>query len=177
MHRLFAAVRPPPGVRDFLGQIMGGVSGARWQDDDQLHLTLRFIGEVDRHVARDVHAALGSLRHPPFELIVSGLGMFDKRGVAHTLWAGIAPQEPVKALHKKVDQAMARVGVPPDQRVFHPHITLARLNRSAGPVHDFLARSGGVEGPPFRVDAFGLFESQLTPEGAVYTEIETYKLA
>jgi len=177
MHRLFAAVRPPPEIRDFLADLMGGVSGARWQDDDQLHLTLRFIGEVDRHIARDVHAALGGLSHPPFELTISGLGMFDKRGVPHTVWAGVAPQEPAKALHKKVDQAMARVGVPPDQRAFHPHITLARLNRSAGPVHDFLARSVGVESPPFRVDAFGLFESQLTPQGAVYTEIESYPLA
>ena len=177
MHRLFAAVRPPPGIRDFLADLMGGIAGARWQDDDQLHLTLRFIGEVDRHTARDVHAALGGIRQAPFELAVSGLGMFEKRGLTHTIWAGVAPQEPAKALHKKVDQAMMRVGVPPDERAFHPHITLARLNRSAGPVHDFLARSGGVASPPFRVDAFGLFESQLTPEGAVYTELESYPLA
>lgn len=177
MHRLFVAVRPPSEILDFLVGLMGGIAGARWQDDDQLHLTLRFIGEVDRHVARDIHAALGSLRQPPFELAVSGLGMFEKRGMTHTLWAGVAPQEPTKALHKKVDQAMARVGIAPDQRAFHPHITLARLNRSAGTVHDFLASSGGVQSEPFRVAMFGLFESRLTPEGAIYTEIEAYPLA
>lgn len=177
MHRLFVAVRPPPGIRDFLAGLMGGVASARWQDDDQLHLTLRYIGEVDRHAALDVHAALGAIRHPPFQIAVNGLGMFDKRGVPHTLWAGVAPHEPAKALHKKVDQAVARVGIPPDQRAFHPHITVARLNRSAGPVHDFLARSGGIASPPFAVDAFGLFESALTPEGAVYTQIERYRLA
>ncbi len=177
MHRLFVALRPPPEIRDFLADLMGGISGARWQDDDQLHLTLRFIGEVDRHVAKDIHAVLGSIRQPPFELAVSGLGLFDKGGVPHTIWAGVTPPEPVQALHKKVDQAILRVGIPPDQRAFHPHITLARLNRSAGPVHDFLARSGGVESQAFRVDAFGLFESQLTPAGAVYTQIESYPLA
>ena len=177
MHRLFAAIRPPAGIRDFLADLMGGVSAARWQDDDQLHLTLRFIGEVDRHAARDVHAALGGIHQTPFELMISGLGMFDKRGVPHTIWAGVAPHEAVKLLHNKVDQAVARIGIPPDERAFHPHITLARLNRGAGPVHDFLSRSSGVQSQSFRVDAFGLFESQLTPDGAVYTEIERYPLA
>ncbi len=177
MYRLFVAVRPPPEIRDFLAGLMGGISGARWQDDGQLHLTLRFIGEVDRHTAGDIHAALGSIHHPRFELAVNGLGMFDKKNVVHTIWAGVAPQQPITALHKKVDQAMARVGIPPDERAFHPHVTLARLNRSAGPVTDFLSRSAGVTSQPFRVDRFALFESSLTPDGAVYTEVETYPLA
>lgn len=176
MQRLFVAIRPPALIRDFLLAAMGGVSGARWQDEAQLHLTLRFLGEVDRHTARDVHAALGSVHHPPFELAISGLGHFERRGVPHTVWAGVAPQGPVNALHKKVDQAMVRVGLPPDQRAFAPHITLARLSRSAGPVHDFIARSGTTSSPPFSVDAFGLFESELTPDGAVYTELERYSL-
>jgi 2'-5' RNA ligase len=176
MHRLFAAIRPPSAIRDLLTARMGGISGARWQDDDQLHLTLRFIGEVDRHVARDVHAALGSIRHPPFEIAVSGLGAFDKRGQTDNVWAGIAPQEPLNTLYKTVDRAMARVGLPPEQRAFLPHITLARLNRGAGPIDDFMAANAGFTSPPFRVDRFALFESRLTPEGAVYDEIESYWL-
>ena len=177
MHRLFVAIRPPSHVRDALLDLMGGISGARWQDDDQLHLTLRFLGEVDRHQAEDVHAALGSIHHPSFDLAVSGLGMFDRRGVPTTIWAGVSSPEPVHTLHKKIDQAMTRVGIEPDRRAFHPHITLARLGRDAGPTGGFLARSGTVRGKPFRVAAFSLFESRLTPEGAVYTELETYPLA
>ena len=177
MHRLFVAIRPPDRIRDALLDVMGGIRGARWQNDDQLHLTLRFIGEVDRHQAEDVHAALGSIHHPSFDLEVSGLGMFDKRGVPTTAWAGVSPAEPVHILHKKVDQAMARVGIEPDRRVFHPHITLARLGRSSGPADGFLARSGTVSSAPFRVDTFSLYESRLTPDGAVYTELETYPLA
>ncbi|WP_166041519.1 RNA 2',3'-cyclic phosphodiesterase [Sphingosinicella sp. YJ22] len=177
MHRLFVAIRPPSNIRDALLDLMGGISGARWQDDDQLHLTLRFLGEVDRHQAEDVHAALGSIHHPPFGLAVSGLGVFDKRGVPTTAWAGVAPPEPVHTLHKKVDQAMARVGIEPDRRAFHPHITLARLGRSSGRTDGFLARSGTVSSEVFRVGAFGLYESRLTPDGAVYTKLETYPLA
>jgi 2'-5' RNA ligase len=72
MHRLFVAIRPPEFVRLQLLDLMEGVRGARWSDEDQLHLTLRFIGEVDRHVADDVHAALGSVRQPPFERSTGG---------------------------------------------------------------------------------------------------------
>jgi len=176
MHRLFVAIRPPEPIRNALLDLMEGVAGARWQSEDQLHLTLRFVGEVDRHVASDVHAALGGIHHRRFEVAVSGLGMFDRRGVPETLWAGVTPTEPVHALHNKVDQAVARVGLAPERRAYHPHITLARLKRGCGPVHDFLARSGGAASAPFTVEAFGLYESRLTPDGALYSEVERYRL-
>ena len=108
---------------------MGGISGARWQSDDQLHLTLRFIGEVDRHLAGDIHAALGAIHQAAFEIALNGIGAFDRRGWPDAVWAGVLPHEPLKALHKKVDAALARVGVEPEQRAYLPHITLARLKR------------------------------------------------
>ena len=176
MHRLFVAIRPPGPVRALLLAAMGGISGARWQSDDQLHLTLRFVGEVDRHLARDIHAALGGIHHPAFEIAVSGLGTFERRGHPEAVWAGVAPHEPLKALHNKIDQAIARVGIEPERRAYLPHITLARLGRAAGPVHNLLGGSGGLATPPFRVEAFALFESRLTPEGAVYSVVERYPL-
>ena len=177
MHRLFVAIRPPVAIRAILLGAMGGVSGARWQSEDQLHLTLRFIGEVDRHRAGDVHAALGAIHQPRFEIALNGIGAFDRRGWPDAVWAGIAPHEPLKALHKKIDAALVRVGVAPDQRAFLPHITLARLKRSSGSVGNLLEQVGGLTSPPFTVDHFGLFESVLTPEGAVYTLVERYSLA
>jgi 2'-5' RNA ligase len=176
MHRLFVAVRPPAEVRRRLLGLMGGVAGARWLSEDQLHLTLRFIGEVDRHLARDVDAALSGIHHPAFEVALDGLGLFERRGEPVTLWAGIAPQEPVHALHKKIDQALVRVGVEPDRRAYMPHVTIARLPRGAGPVRSLIEQSGGVSGPPFEVSEFGLYESRLTPEGPVYALAELYSL-
>ncbi|HEX8192811.1 MAG TPA: RNA 2',3'-cyclic phosphodiesterase [Allosphingosinicella sp.] len=176
MHRLFVAVRPPAAVRGLLLAAMGGVSGARWQTDEQLHLTLRFIGEVDRHQASDIHAALGAIHHPPFETAVSGIGTFSRRGQPEVIWAGLAPHEPLAALHKKVDQALTRAGVEPDRRAFHPHITLARLKRTSGPVGNLIGGAGGISSPPFTVETFALYESRLTPEGAVYSPIERYPL-
>ncbi len=177
MHRLFVAIRPPAAIRGLLLGAMGGISGARWQNDDQLHLTLRFVGEVDRHRAGDVHAALGAIHHAPFEIALNGIGAFDRRGLPETVWAGVTPHEPMKALHKKVDAALVRVGIEPEQRAYLPHITLARLKRSSGPVGDLLEQSGGLASTPFVVDSFALFESTLTPEGAVYSIVERYKLA
>ena len=176
MHRLFVAIRPPAPVRAQLLGLMGGVAGARWLSEDQLHLTLRFIGEVDRHVARDVDAALSGVHHPSFAIALSGLGAFDRRGDPVTLWAGVAPQEPLRALHKKLDQALARVGVEPERRAYRPHITIARLPRGAGLIRSPVEQWGGVAGPPFAVDEFRLFESRLTPDGPVYTVVERYAL-
>jgi 2'-5' RNA ligase len=176
MHRLFVAIRPPASIRQFLLAAMGGISGARWQSDDQLHLTLRFIGEADRHLAGDIHAALGGVHHPRFDLSLSGLGAFDGRGYPDAVWAGVSPHEQVKALHRKVDAALLRVGVPPDERAFLPHITIARLNRSAGPIGNLMEEAGGLASPRFTVDGFVLFESDLTNEAAVYSAMERYKL-
>jgi 2'-5' RNA ligase len=177
MLRLFVAIRPPIAIRERLLAAMGGVAGARWQDDGQLHLTLRFIGEVDRHRALDVDAALGAVHHPPFEIALAGLGAFDRRGEPVALWAGVAPHQPLRILHKKIDQAVVRAGIAPERRAFAPHITLARLPRGAGPVQALLETSGGLTSPPFAVEEFSLFESRLTPEGAVYTRLERYSLA
>jgi 2'-5' RNA ligase len=155
---------------------MDGVAGARWQDEEQLHLTLRFVGEVDRHRADDVAAALEGLSHPRFELALSGVGAFDRRGVAHALWAGVTPPEPVRALHHKVEQAVVRAGLDPEHRAYHPHITIARLGRGTGPLDAFMARHGGVTSAPFAVEDFCLYESNLTRNGAIYTILERYKL-
>jgi 2'-5' RNA ligase len=176
MHRLFVAIRPPPQVRARLLDLMGGVAGARWRTEDQLHLTLRFIGEVDRHLARDVDAALSSVHHPSFSIALDGLGAFDRRGEPVTLWAGVAPQEPLHALHKKVDQALVRVGVEPDRRAYLPHVTLARLPRGTGPIKPLIEGSGALSSPAFEVGEFLLYESVLTPEGPLYTPVEIYSL-
>lgn len=175
MHRLFVAIRPPAEIRARLLDLMEGVSGARWQDEDQLHLTLRFIGEVDRHGAEDLAATLGSIHHPRFSIALNGLGRFEKRGKG-TLWAGVTPQDELKALHKKVDQACLRVGVPPDTRAYLPHITLARLNRSTGSIDSLVQSWGGFSTPPFGIDCFFLYESDLTPAGPVYSIVERYPL-
>jgi 2'-5' RNA ligase len=176
MHRLFVALEPPAPIRRQLLELMGGVANAHWQTEAQLHLTLRFIGEVDRHRAEDVAAALGGIHHPRFEIALDGIGQFDRRGRMDNLWVGVTPHAPLRTLHNKVDQALARVGIGPDKRTFLPHITIARFGRAAGPLEGFIARSGGVRSYPFAVEDFCLYESQLTQNGSVYSVVDRYVL-
>jgi RNA 2',3'-cyclic 3'-phosphodiesterase len=177
MHRLFAAIRPPARIREDLLDLMEGVAGARWQDDEQLHLTLRFIGEVDARVAEDVASALADVHHPPIEIALHGVGTFDSRGRVNALWAGVRPHDQLAHLHRKVDQALIRVGLEPEHRAYLPHITLARFGRHAPSLDGFLARSAGLSSAAFRVDHFALFESRLGQEGATYEMVERFPLS
>jgi 2'-5' RNA ligase len=175
-HRLFVALRPPRPIRAVLIAAMHGISGARWQDDEQLHLTLRFIGEVDRHRAEDIAAALGGLHAPAIPARIAGVGLFERQGRPHMVWAGVEPPAPLAALHRKVDQALARVGVAPETRTFVPHITLARLNRASGPVAPFLAQSSDLASPPFLFDHVTLYESEMGHDGSRYHPVARYPL-
>ncbi|HEX5238716.1 MAG TPA: RNA 2',3'-cyclic phosphodiesterase [Sphingomicrobium sp.] len=176
MHRLFVAIRPPEPVRDLLIDAMDDGADFRWQNDGQLHLTLRFIGEVERPLAEDIASALATIRAAPFELRVSGVGRFDQRN-SGALWAAIEPKAPVAALAAKVERACQSVGLEPERRAFHPHITLARWKgRRTREVHDFLEHARGLSSEPFRVDRFILFESRLSRHGAHYEEVASYPL-
>ncbi len=175
-HRLFVALRPPRPVRDILLAAMHGVSGARWQNDEQLHLTLRFIGEVDHHMAEDIAAALGALYAPAVRARITGVGLFERQGRPHMIWAGVDPHEPLAALHRKVDQCLARVGVAPETRAFVPHVTLARLNRGSGPVAAFLALNSDLASPGFEFGHVTLFESEMGHGGSRYHPVARYPL-
>lgn len=176
MHRLFVAIRPPASIRNVLLDLMEGVRGARWQDDEQLHLTLRFIGEVDARVAEDAAAALGTVRQPPFSVALDGVGQFGSRGRPNAVWVGVRPHDTLAHLHRKVDQALVRAGLEPERRAYLPHITLARFGRESGGLDAFLARHAGLRGGTFEVKDFGLYESRLGHEGAAYTLVERYDL-
>ena len=176
MHRLFVAIRPPEAIRDLLVDAMGDSPELRWVGDEQLHLTLRFIGEVERPLANDLAAALGPIRFEQFDLRISGVGCFDqKRGGA--VWAGVEPKAPVAALAAKVERVCQSAGIEPERRAFHPHITLARWKgRSSRAADAFIERHGGLSSEPFTVDRFTLFESQLSRHGPHYEQVENYPL-
>src|SRR5438270_3893618 len=176
MHRLFVAIRPPEPIRDLLLDAMDDSADFRWQDEDQLHLTLRFIGEVERPLADDLAAELGRIRAQPFELRIAGTGRFEQRS-SGALWAGVEPKAPVAALAAKVERASIAVGLEPERRAFHPHITLARWKgRRSREIASFLERKRGLASEPWEVDAFILFESRLSRHGAHYEPITAYPL-
>jgi len=177
MHRLFVAIRPPEPIRDLLIDAMDESPDFRWQHDEQLHLTLRFIGEVDRPLADDIAAALTRIRAERFSLRIAGTGRFEQRN-SGSLWAGVEPKAPVAALASKIERSCVGLGLEPERRAFHPHITLARWKgRRTREIADSLQRTRGLASEPFDVSEFILFESRLSRHGAHYEEAASYPLA
>lgn len=176
-HRLFVALRPPHAIRAALIAAMHGIARARWQDDEQLHLTLRFIGEVDRHRAEDIAAALGALHASAVSARIAGVSLFKHQGRPHMVWAGVEPHAPLAALHRKVGQLLARVGIEPETRAFVPHITLARLHRGSGPVAPFLSLHSDLASADFVFGHVTLYESEMGHGGSRYHPVARYPLA
>lgn len=178
MIRLFVALCLPPPVRVRLRMLQAGVPGAKWTPEENLHLTLRFIGEVDEPAFIDIAEALGEVAAPAFALQLAGVGQFGDRRRAHALWAGAKPSEALGLLRGRVETALSRAGVARDERKYLPHVTLARL-KSANPdrVGAFLAEHGLFESQPFMVSSFALFASQLRHTHALHQAEAEYALA
>ena len=174
--RLFVAIDLPDSVVDTLDRLCTGLPGARWIDPDQYHLTLRFIGEVDGLVARDIDVGLAELEFEPFTLNLAGFGHFPPRGVPKVLWAGISPREPVDRLRRAVDRVVNAAGVEPEHRKFSPHVTVARFPSGApiSRLQQFFAGHALYRSEPFEVDRFHLYSSQLHQDGAIHTLEATY---
>ena len=174
MLRLFVALQLPIEVRERLTGLMGGVHGARWQTDQQLHMTLRFIGEVDETKAEDIDSALRAVSFTPFQASLHGAGLFGSMQKPRMLWAGVGPEAPLAHLAQKIETALVRIGLPAETRKFLPHITLARFKGPSGRVERFLADHDQLWSPPWTVERFTLFRSHLAHSGAIYEQLATY---
>lgn len=177
MIRLFVALALPERLRPWVQGLQAGVPGAKWSTPGNLHLTLRFIGNVDGRLFADIMDALAAVRSPAFDLQLAGLGSFGERGRVESLWVGADRSEPLSRLQGKVEATLQRLGLEPEHRKFLPHLTVGRLKGApSSRVADWLATHAGFALPPFRVDHFTLFSSYLAREGAIYRAEAEYPL-
>ena len=177
MPRLFTALEIPREAALSLSLLRGGLSGARWIDIENYHLTLRFIGDVEGHVADDIANALDRVRRPSFTLTLSGVGAFGQKK-PHAVWAGVAASPDLNALQAEIDRIFQRLGVAADPRKFMPHVTLARLrNSSPADVARYLSARGNFSALPFRVGRFVLMSSRDSVGGGPYIVEEAWPLA
>jgi 2'-5' RNA ligase len=179
MPRLFTALEIPHDVADDLELLRGGVAGARWVDRDSLHLTLRFIGDVEQPVASELRMALGAAQGYGFELALSGMGAFGG-SKPRAIWAGVRRSEALAALQADHESICRRIGLAPEPRQFTPHVTVARMRggrASSVAVQTFVARHGLYESRPFDVDHFVLLSSRPSKGGGPYVAEEVYELA
>lgn len=152
-----------------------GPAGWAWQDDEQLHITLRYIGEVDRTKAEEIAQSLESFHAPAPEVRIAGVGIFD-HGARSALFARIVPKEPLDALHRKIDRLLVQLGLEPERRAYLPHITLARRKSASEDPQGWLERKAGLTSPEAEIAYVSLYESHLGKHGATYEVIARYPL-
>ncbi len=176
MPRLFTALEISHDAAMSLSLLRGGLPGARWIDTENYHLTLRFFGDVEGHVADEIASALDRVHRSSFQLQLSGIGVFGSKK-PHTLWAGITASPDLIALQAEIERISQRLGLPADPRKFSPHLTLARLRDvSAGEVAAWLSARGNFTAKPFEVSRFVMMSSRDSIGGGPYVIEESWRL-
>jgi 2'-5' RNA ligase len=178
MYRLFVAIDPPEEIKTRLSEICYGMPGAKWLQPEQMHITLKFIGEVDGAVLREAREALATIHVVPFEVTVKGVGFFPPRGDPQMLWAGIDGNDRLVQMRNKIETTLERAGIGREKRKFAPHIGLANVKQTPPPkVAGYLAEFSLLRLPPFEVSEFCLYSSHLGSERAIHTVEEVYPLS
>jgi 2'-5' RNA ligase len=176
MPRLFTGVEIPTDVSFDLEIMKGGIIGARWIDRESFHITLRFIGDIEGGLAREIAYELDGVEARPFSLRLKGIDVMGGNK-PHTLFAGIeesAELRRLQSIHERIAQVL---GLPAEQRKFMPHVSLARLREPdlAG-LHRFVASHNLYRSRMFEVDRFVLFSSRPSRGGGPYAVEESYDL-
>jgi len=176
--RLFTGLEIPYDVQLALSLKRGGLSGARWIDSENYHITLRFIGDVDNRTADEVSYELDRLTYSEaFQIRLSHLGAFGG-DMPRALYARVENNEALQRLQAAHERVLRRVGLEPEARKFVPHVALARLRGAAAiEVADFIHHAGHFAPLQFTVGRFVLFSSKASVGAGPYLVEQSYPLA
>jgi RNA 2',3'-cyclic 3'-phosphodiesterase len=172
--RLFTAIDLPEHVKKQVENVCDGLREVRWVKPHQLHLTLRFIGEVDKSQFDKIKDALGQVNFGSLELRLQGVGQFPPKKTPRILWVGVSKPDALVQLAKRVEKIIVELGYPPEEKAFSPHITLARLKFPPSGLENFYAKNAYFRSDPFTVSQFVLYSSSLQPGGSVYRQEAVY---
>lgn len=180
MIRLFVGLDLPTEIKEQLCQLQKGLPSALWRPADKMHLTLRFIGNLDNAIADEVLKELRYIRFPAFHYSLKGIGYFEKSGIPHHIWAGVDEDKAIRELQQKVDSAVKRAGAGQEDKFkFTPHITLGKLfGADRDEVFKYIQQNNLFHSTTFQATSFTLYQSiaRENGEGKYYKEIEEYPL-
>jgi len=178
MPRLFVALDLPKELKNKISNLCAfGLPGVAWVDTEQLHLSLRFIGEVNEHVFDQVRTRLLKVQQVSFSLTLRGVGTFPQGKTARVVWVGVEKNEPLALLKNKVEYQLNSINIEGEMRKFHPHVTLGRVKTNKiKRMRDYLAHYDMFRAEPFSVEGFSLYSSRLMPSGAKYIKEAEYPL-
>ncbi len=173
--RLFVAIYLPDELQRKVWKVGDLVEGP-WKRDpaEKLHITLKFIGEVDEKRFREIDRALSTIKHPPFGVEVAGIGAFPSLQRPRVIWVG-AKGEGLYSLQKEVEEALFSLGIPREVREFVPHVTLGRAKGKVD-ISSLVERFSEVSFGTFTARELALVRSYLKPGGSEYEIIRRYPL-
>ena len=177
--RLFVAIDLPESTRQLLAGIDPHIRGVRWVDPAQMHLTLSFFGDVPDDIGLAVREKLSVIEFGAFFLPIVTVGIFSAKGAPKIIWIGVGKAHPhLFQIHKRVEEAALAVGLEPELKPWHPHITIARCRDvSAQSLRKFLQSNAEFDAGMIRVEDFHLYSSKLTPAGPIHTRELTISAA
>jgi 2'-5' RNA ligase len=168
MPRLFTALEIPASLRTRLSLMRAPLGGAKWVEPENMHITLRFAGDIDGRTADEFADQLAAFTAEPFAVSIAGAGAFGGRD-PRVLWAGVEASPPLEALYRANERAARAAGLEADGRAFRPHVTLARMRGVRhGVVARFLEENGDLRMEPFTVTRFVLLSARPGSGGPPY---------
>lgn len=171
--RLFLAIPLPAYVKEALATLQEGVRHVGWTRPRNMHLTLKFIGEIEHEAVPMISEALADVRLPSFMLPVEGVGRFPPKGPPRVLWAGLGNGHPhLFAQQRKIEDALIPLAIEPEKQIYRPHLTLGRCNEvSEGAARAWLHRHRDFATAPFAVERYVLYRSDRREDGMHYTPL------
>lgn len=180
MSRYFLAIPIPDDITKSLVGLQNGIEEAQWARPEKLHITLRFLGQIEEETAKKLQNSLKSLEHKKFEISLSSVGMFLENFQPAFLWAGVDGADFVKELKKKIDDNLKHYALPPENNAdleYVPHVTLAKIaDPHKAEVVQFLEANKTYKSASFLVESFLLIRSEGNPS-IPHTVYEEYGLA
>ncbi|SRR6266481_1694835 len=183
--RVFVALDIPGEIRariaEYVERVRGYAPGARWVKPESLHVTLKFVGEVNAPLLRQMKDALRPVKASPFEVKFEGIGYFPGPKSARVFWAGIDAPDSLAYLASSIDGQLQPLGVTPEKAAYRPHLTLARAGTASTQSLRLLQKQLEAEPSPhfgtMTAHEYYLYQSTLSPQGARYARLERFALA
>ena len=177
MIRLFTALSLPQDLRFQISSLRAGIDNARWVKPENLHITVRFIGEVREDLADIIINNLAFVSAPTVPIELKGTGHFSSRGIVRALWVGVAMGPALSFLQLKVDKCLLTAGLAPERRRYTPHITVARPRTAHSKrIREWLETTGGFSASTYQADTLTLYQSHLGRKGPAYIPLAQYPL-
>lgn len=172
MPRLFIAIDLPELLKSKISELCAfGMPGVAWVESRQLHLSLRFVGEVDEQIFEQLRSGLIKVHQNSFSLKLQGIGTFPPGKTPRVIWLGVEKSDPLLRLRNKIEYQINSLGIKGEKRKFHPHVTIGRVKtKKINRMGEYLAHYDLFQSDPFAVECFYLFSSLLTPGGAKYSK-------